>query len=100
MAVLLEMRASDTFFNKKCNSETSQNHYVFELTGSNSLFIFSLALCDINFQNIPQQTKVITFIEKASSAKHAALPCIYHPVDVGCGWSWEVRGDLNTLKSG
>lgn len=61
----------DTFFNKKYNQETSQNHYLFELTGSNSLFIFSLALWDINLQNISQQTKVITFIEKANSAK----PC-------------------------
>lgn len=35
------------------------------------MFIFSLALWDINLQNISQQTKVITFIEKANSAK----PC-------------------------
>lgn len=33
------------------------------------MFIFSLALWDINLQNISQQTKVITFIEEANSAK-------------------------------
>lgn len=33
------------------------------------MFIFSLALWDINLQNISQQTKDIAFIEKANSAK-------------------------------
>ena len=33
------------------------------------MFIFSLALWDINLQNISQQTKDITFREKANSVK-------------------------------
>lgn len=75
-----------------------KNHYVFELTGSNSLFIFSLTLRDINLQNISQQTKVITFIEKANSAKSGGTVLYLSPNRCRL-WAEQGGLDMNPILS-